>query len=497
MRSISQIISSQWILLAGSLVFFCCISAFAYTSEFLWLIPPFALAFAAWPVLNWKSFFLFMIFAIPLSAEVTFLNGRLATTVPDEQMMWLLVPIIILVILYRPRTLPSWFLRHPLTLILFLQFVWLIVAVLFSENLLPSLKFLAAKSWFLLSYLILPVLVFRSKKDLKKAFLLFVIPVTLHAIFAFCWHYKSNFGFFESNRVVKPFYQNHVDYSTILSMVFPLLLIAYQMVKGKKWLRILLLVTIIFYLPAIYFASARAAMLAVVFALAINWFVRKKIVMSMMTAGFLLLFTLIGFLAHNNKYFNLRPDFHTTATQESFIETVTASFAGKDMSSMERFYRWIASVRMSADRPLTGVGPNNFYDHYKGYAITMFKTWVSRNEEKSTTHNYFLFMLVEQGWPAMILYGVLVFGVLYHGQRMYHEARDPFYKKAIMGLIMVFAAGFVNNFFSELIETHKVGALFYISIASLIVIDHLSRQRNKQLSEASTDTGISPFIQDK
>src|SRR5690606_35997299 len=218
------------------------------------------------------------------------------------------------------------------------------------------------------------------------------------------------------------------------------------------------------------------------FALAMNWFVRKRIAITMLAAGFILLMSVIGLLIKDNNYFALRPDYHKTATQKTFVETISASFTGTDMSSMERFYRWIASVRMSTDRPLTGVGPNNFYEHYKGYAVTMFKTWVSRNEERSTTHNYFLFMLVEQGWPAMLLYGALVFGVFYHGQRMYHQAKDPYYKKVIMGLIMVFAAGFVNNFFSELLETHKVGALFYISISLLIVVDHLSKQRNKQLA---------------
>lgn len=485
MQAIARNFSKTWILSIGSLVFFISISAFAYTNQFLWLAVPFGLAFMAWPILNWKSFFWFLLFCIPLSAEVSFLNDRLATTLPDEQIMWLFVPVMILVLLYKPRLLPSWFLRHPLTLILFLQFIWLLVAVGFSEDIILSLKFLAAKSWFWVSYILLPVLVFREKKDFKQAFLLFLIPTTLHALFAFSWHALRDFGFIESNIVVKPFYRNHVDYSTVLSMLFPLLLIAYQLCKGKKWLRYLVLVLIVFYIPAIYFASARAAILAVVFALIINWFIRKKIVVTMMTIGFLLLFALIGFLIHNNKYLELRPDFKVTATQDTFVETITASFAGNDMSSMERFYRWIASIRMSRDRPWTGVGPNNFYEHYKGYAVPMFKTWVSRNEEKSTAHNYFLFMLVEQGWPAMILYGALVFGVLYHGQRMYHEARDPFYKKVIMGLLMVFAAGFVNNFFSELLETHKVGAIFYISIALLIVLDHLSRQRNKEIAAAT------------
>lgn len=105
----------------------------------------------------------------------------------------------------------------------------------------------------------------------------------------------------------------------------------------------------------------------------------------------------------------------------------------------------------------------------------MFRTYVSRNTEQSTTHNYFLFMLVGQGWPAMILYGILLVVVFAQAQKIYHRFHDPFYKKITMAVIMVFAAGFVNNFFSELIETHKVGGLFYISLALLVVLDRKSK----------------------
>src|SRR5690606_13770312 len=139
----------------------------------------------------------------------------------------------------------------------------------------------------------------------------------------------------------------------------------------------------------------------------------------------------------------------------SFGKLMKATIAGKDMSSMERLYRWIASVRMSNERPITGVGPNNFNDHYKGHAVSMFRTYVWRNEERSTTHNYFLFMLVEQGYPAMFLYAIFLVMVFAYAQKIYYQTNDPFYKKVILGLIMMFGAGFVNNFFSELIETNK------------------------------------------
>src|SRR5690606_14567276 len=119
--------------------------------------------------------------------------------------------------------------------------------------------------------------------------------------------------------------------------------------------------------------------------------------------------------------------------------------------------------------------------------ISTFRTWVSRNEEKSTSHNYFLYMLTEQGWPAMILCAILLMVYFDHAYKVYLRWKDRFYISSTMGLDMMFAAGFVNNFFSELNETHKVGALFYLSMSLLVVLDYMSRQEEKALKKASID----------
>jgi O-antigen ligase len=142
---------------------------------------------------------------------------------------------------------------------------------------------------------------------------------------------------------------------------------------------------------------------------------------------------------------------------------------------MERLYRWIAAMRMSTDKPLTGFGPNTFYHFYKPYTLPSFQTYTSDNPEKSTTHNYFLFMLADQGWPAMLLYALLVAVVIAQAQKIYHRFDDRFYKLVTLGLVMMFSVNFITNFFSELIETHKIGALFYLNISLLIILDRKSR----------------------
>jgi len=85
--------------------------------------------------------------------------------------------------------------------------------------------------------------------------------------------------------------------------------------------------------------------------------------------------------------------------------------------------------------------------------------------------------LVEQGWPAMILYAILIVAFYAQAQKIYNRFRgkDHFYSNVTMAVTMMFSAGFINNFFSDLIETHKVGGLFYLCIAMMIVLERKSR----------------------
>jgi O-antigen ligase len=68
-------------------------------------------------------------------------------------------------------------------------------------------------------------------------------------------------------------------------------------------------------------------------------------------------------------------------------------------------------------------------------------------------------------------------------QKIYHRFKDRFYRICTIGLAMVIAVGFINNFFSELIENHKVAALFYIPLALLVILDKKSREEQKTTDE--------------
>lgn len=451
------------------------------TGEYYWLLTPFIVLIGLLPFYNFRWFFWLFILSVPLSVHKE-LPGSLTLTLPNEPLMAGLLFLLLFLLIYNNKAIPAWFWDNAITLIIILQLFWTVISVIFAQELLFSVKFLLAKLWYLSSFFFIPALVIRNKKDIKKVFLLFCIPVILHSFFAFAWHAYTGFGYYESNLVVRPFYQNHVDYGSILSMTFPVVMMAYAVFKGKyRWTLLFLL---LFLVAAIYFASSRAAILAVIFAVVVMFAMKKKWVNWILPSIYVFIIVIISLLAYNDKFLEFRPNKSYNATQDTFLETVTGAFTGKDMSSMERFYRWIASVRMVEDHPIVGVGPNNWYYHYKPHAVRSFSTWVSRNPERSTTHNYFLLMVTEQGIPAMLLYAVLMVVLFAKAQQTYHRFTDHRYKQYTLLVAMIIAASFVNNFFSELLETHKVGGLFFLSVSILVFLEFKSKESNlKQLKE--------------
>jgi O-antigen ligase len=70
---------------------------------------------------------------------------------------------------------------------------------------------------------------------------------------------------------------------------------------------------------------------------------------------------------------------------------------------------------MFDDSKWLGHGPGNFYPTYKKYTVTEFSTYLSDNDEKSTVHNYFLLLLVEQGIIGLAIFlalSILIFILL-------------------------------------------------------------------------------------
>jgi O-antigen ligase len=366
-------------------------------------------------------------------------------------------------------------LQHPLSLLLLAGLSWMILTVCFSTHPSVSVKYLLAKSWYLGAFVLAPLMVFRNKHSIAKAGAILAGSIMLVVGVALFRHGQTGFSFASVNEAVSPFFRNHVNYSAMLVCLLPVLIAFFRFTK-KRSARIALSAIILLALIALFFSYARGAWLALLAGVFAYWLLKKRLLLYTYIAAVILSIGLLFWVKANDRYLQYAHDYTTTIYHQDFATHFVSTYQLKDVSTAERFYRWIAGVRMIKDNWLTGHGPNTFYEHYKGYAVPAYKTWVSDNPEHSTVHNYFLLTAIEQGIPGLLFFLLLLGTMLYYAQGLYQRVTDLFYKtlSAVIGVMVTMIL--VLNFLSDLIETDKIGSLFFLCFSILIVIDINSRK---------------------
>ncbi len=436
---------------------------------------------------QYKNFiFYLLLFSLPFSFEYNF-SPSLGTDLPDELLMLLTSFVFMSAWIYSPKLVTKETLQHPLLIVLFILLSWTMVTVLFSTEHLLSFKFLLAKSWYLGAFVLVPLIMFKTKDAITKAVVLLTIALFVVTTLILVRHSKYGFSFASINDAVVPFFRNHVNYSAMQVCLLPVL-IAFWKLSKRKNARLYITVAIAILIAGIFFSYARGAWLALAAGMASYWLIKKRLLVIAYVTFIIITVAGIFWLKENDRYLQYAHDYETTIFHTNFNEHFIATYTLKDVSTAERFYRWIAGVRMLKDGGLTGYGPGTFYDNYKSYTVPAYKTWVSHNPEHSTAHNYFLLTAIEQGLPGLFFWLLLTGAILYYAQRLYHRVSDIYYKTVAITAGVILTMIMILNLLSDLIETDKIGSLFYLCLALLIATDVNTRKR----SELSPDVESIP-----
>jgi O-antigen ligase len=124
-----------------------------------------------------------------------------------------------------------------------------------------------------------------------------------------------------------------------------------------------------------------------------------------------------------------------------------------------------------------GFGPGNFYPNYQHYTLSDFETYVSDNPERSTAHDYFLLVLVEQGAIGLAVFLFLTFGIFIYGEKLYHRMTTADDKRIVITLLLAIVMVYVNLLLSDLLESDKVGPFYFMSVALLAAWDMRNRKQ--------------------
>lgn len=441
--------------------------------EYLYLLPfGILLLYAGWS--DPRLAFYLLLFTLPLSMEMG-VSGNLSVDFPDELFMVFCSALFLCIWIFNPNIVNRQMLIHPLMLILFASLVWLVVPILSSEYPVFSFKFFAAKTWYIGAFIFTPLILLHDKQIILKSIKIISVSLFLVVLLSLARHAMDGFSFMAVNSSVTPFFRNHVNYSAMLVCFIPLFISFYRGSKDR-FTRAILFCCIIVLIAALFFSYARGAWLALATGAAAWWLIRRKLLLKAYVAVMLIMTVLYFWIQHEKRYLQYAHDFRSTIYHVDFREHLRATYELRDVSTAERFYRWIAGAKMIREKPLTGFGPNTFYHHYKGYAVPAYKTWVSRNEERSTVHNYFLLVTIEQGIPGLLIFLLLAGYLFYYAQRVYHRSRDRFYSTVALNCGIILVMIMTVNFMSDLIETDKVGSLFFLCFSLLMIADLKTRR---------------------
>lgn len=436
-----------------------------------WMAIPFV-GLLAIPVLDFvvsktEHIYWVLLIVLPLSTEFNF-TPSLGLDIPDELLLIILSVAVLASILYQPSQFRFIF-ASPIFRWIIAIVVWMFISLCYAPNQWLALKFILAKIWYILPLVLLTALIHQRSSNFKKTALYLCIPMLLVVLQTLIRHSFYGFDFVAIKKTMAPFFRNHVNYSAMLVCLIPVgLLIQHFTPDLRK--RNIIKVGIGIALLGLFFAYSRGAWLALVVGIMAYWLIKKNILGKAILVGTIALIIGLIVLMNNNRFMQFAPEHDQTIFHENFSEHLNATIGLKDISNAERFHRWVAGVRMVAKKPWTGFGANSFYNNYQPYTAAPFKTWVSNNPEHSTVHNYFLLIALEQGIPALILFVGFFIYLLMQTQALYHQFQNNYFRKIalVVGILLMMIASL--NFTSDLIETDKIGGLFWLSLGIIIAL---------------------------
>lgn len=429
-----------------------------------------------WAAIDFKRLFYLLLFFLPLSIEFN-ITPSLGTDLPTEPLMVGLFLILIFYTASRLHQLNADLLRSPIILALLAHLCWILITVVSSETPLISVKYLLAKSWYVGVFVFLGSWIIKDLPALKKAFWVIYLPLTAMVIQSLIRHGMRGFVFEDINEPVMPFFRNHVNYAAMITAFLPLLWHARSWYPKGSWTRRILWCSIPLFLTGIFFSYTRACLLATVALLPFIVIVRFRLLKYVFGFGLIGIAVLMIYLANGNQYLRFAPEFKKTIYHSELDDHMASTFEGQDVSSMERVYRWVAAVRMFEKHPWFGFGPNSFTTFYKQHTVYSFETYVSDNEEKSTVHNYFLLTLVEQGVPGMFFFLMLSIVIFLRGESLYFSETNPEQKQLILVYLCSFAVIYINLLLSDLVETDKIGSLYFLFMGLLARTDLVQKRK--------------------
>jgi len=457
--------------------------AFIVTENFWGLLLPFGLALIASIILALDKVLLFLVFSTPLSVFYFNPDLHVGFTLPTEPILFGIMILFLFKLLYEGTFDPKiW--KHPLSLAILFNLFWIFFTSFSSQIPFVSFKFFLARLWFVTVFFYLLALLFKRPENIYRFLWLFMIPLSIAALYTMYQHSLYNFTKDSSTWVMFPFFKEHTSYGAVLAMYVPIAFAFAFLLKHNLNRKLSGTLLFIILATAVILSFTRAAWLSIIVAVA----AAVPIIFKMQRWIFALL--IVAFFA---VVWSVKDDLikkfekNDQVSSDNLTEHVESiSNISTDASNLERINRWKSAFRMFQERPMLGFGPGTYMFLYAPYQKPHEKTIISTNAgDLGNAHSEYIGPLAESGFIGMLSVFAIVIITLITGIRAYHNANDFNIKVialvTLMGLITYWTHGFLNNF----LEMDKAACPVFGFSALLLIID---RYYSKKKTEGEIPT---------
>ncbi len=458
----------KWFYLLSGL--FILLNSLLIVKEFyLGFLIPVAIVVALMYIFWLDKLMLFIILVTPLSVNIADSELGVGISLPSEPLMVGVMLLFILKTLFNGKYDKN-ILRHPVTIVIFINLAWLLITSITSEMPVVSFKFLAARLWFIIPFYFLGIALFKDARNITRFNWLYVLSLVVVVIYTTIHHAEYGFAEKQGHWVMKPFYNDHTAYGGILAFFLPVFLgYALSKLRSRTYRLYAMLVSVIL-LGALYLSFSRAAWVSLAVSLIVMFLIVYKIKFRWILSAIVVLITSF-YLFQDQILYSLEKNKQDSSA--NFIEHVQSIYnISSDASNLERINRWQSAFRMFYERPLLGWGPGTYQFIYAPFQRSKERTIISTNAgDLGNAHSEYIGPLSEQGIPGLLSVLSLIVVVMITGIRVYRKAKNKevklFSLVTMLALVTYFVHGLLNNF----LDTDKASVPFWGFFAVIVAMD--------------------------
>lgn len=408
-------------------------------------------------------------FTVPLSINLKALEAGLAISLPAEPLLIGIMVLFFAKMLYDGKY-DKRISHHPIAIVIYCMFAWMLVTTITSEMPVVSLKFILSRLWFVVPAFFLCAILFKKPKNIHWFIWLYIAALCIVCVYTIIHHAQFGFDGDSAHWVMTPFYNDHTAYGAALA-IYLILALTYVFLPGIKTSRRLIIIGVVALLSvALVFSNCRAAWLSVIAALAVLICVLLKIKFRWIATVVVILVGL--FLAFQNQIIDALEKNNQDASGDLVENVQSITNISTDASNLERINRWQSAFRLFNERPVFGWGPGTYQFVYAPYQMSKEKTIISTNAgDGGNAHSEYFGPLAEQGIVGSILVLILVIVTVYHGMKAYKRCKNRQAKTLVLGATLAFISYFVHGLLNNFMDTDKLAVPVWSLAALIAAID--------------------------